>query len=292
MSDDNNMPSVNDIFGDLAEGPTLFESEAVEESEGDISEEDVTEESEEETTEESEEESEESEEEPDESEESDDESEEPDEEEEESNPVAENLKKALHAERAKRKEATDLAQKTQESMEAVLNEGNQYKQAYEAVIASLKENDLEGVVEVPSVDTPSQEVLEARKMKQEQESNENIKKFYDFVKTEATSLAPDYNEIDLSNGEHGTALTQIITAAVVNGVEKDAAVAESMKVLNTIIANAKKEALKNRQPAVKPKPKPKARTKKSAPSSRKEMARKGDVDGFFRDLGKQLAEGN
>ena len=277
------------ILGDTSDEPiNLFGEEEfvaedeVEESEGEISEEDESED-------EAESDEEESDDEPDEEE-----TEEDDEEdkEEESNPVAENLKKALHAERTKRKEATEAYANLQAHAQATLDQGNQYKQAYDSVIASLKENGLEDLVELPQVESPSPEVLEARQMKQAQEQQAQVQKFYEFVRTEATSVSPEYTNVDLSNEEHGVALTQIITAAVVSGVSQEQAVADGMKVLNSLIANAKKEALKNRQPAVKPKSKPKARTKQASSSSRSEMIKKGDFDSLFASMGKQMAKGD
>lgn len=268
---------LSQIFGDIVDEPSnLFGEEQVEETE-----EEVEEEAEAEETEEGE---------PEEESPEEEKEEEKEEEEEKPNAVAENLKKALHAERAKRKEAAENMARLQQQIQNMSAESGQYKQAYDAVLASIKEYGLEDVVKVPKVEELSPEVLEARQIKQQKEVQENIKKFYDDVRVEATSLAPDYSNVNLSNAEHGTALTQIITAAVVNGMDKEAAVAEGLKVLDSIIATAKKEALQSRQPAVKPKSKPKARTKQPSVSTRDVSSAEG-IDKLFASMGKKFAGG-
>jgi hypothetical protein len=263
------------LFGDEPEAEVESDEESVEGEEAEESEEESEEEGEEEEAKAEKEEP---------------EAEEEKKDEEKPNPVAENLKKALHAERAKRKEAAENAQRLNAQLQALNAESGNYKSAYESVVASIKEYGLENVVQLPKMEEVSPEVLEARKFKQQQESQENVKKFYDFVRTEATSIAPDYSEVNLSNPEHGAALTQIITAAAVNGVDREVAVAEGMKILNTIIATAKKEALKSRQPAVTPKAKPKSRTKQSSTSS-KDLSSPDGISKMFADMGKRFATG-
>jgi len=211
-------------------------------------------------------------------------------EEDKSSEVAENLKKALHAERAKRKEQSENVANLQKQLQALNAESGSYKEAYETGIASIKEYGLQDVVKIPAKAEINPEILEARKIKQQAETQENVKKFYDFVRNEATSVSPEYSNVNLSNPEHGTALTQIITAAVVNGVDRETAVMEGMKVLNSIIATAKKEALKARQPAVTPKAKPKARTKQSSSSSVDKTSPDGMAK-LFASMGKQMAGG-
>lgn len=274
---------VKSVFGESSDEPiNLFGDEEV------ASEEEVAEEaSETEGEEESQEETEES---PEEEVKEEPKEEEKPKEEDKSSEVAENLKKALHAERAKRKEAAENVAKLNQQIQTMNQENSSYKEAYETVIASIKEYGLEDVIKLPAKAEINPEVLEARKIKQQQETQENVKKFYDFVRNEATSVAPEYTNVNLSNPEHGTALTQIITAAVVNGVDRETAVAEGMKVLNSIIATAKKEALKSRQPAVTPTAKPKARTKQSASASVDKTSPEG-INKLFASMGKRMAGG-
>ena len=289
QADESNIDT-SDFFGEQNDAPiNLFgeDEETVEESEGEISEEDEVDEEDGEEADDTEEDEED--EESDESDEEEDDAEE----EEQPNPVADNLKKALHAERAKRKEAAEQLSQMGQHVETVVAQAEQYGQAYEAIVASLKENGLEDLVDVPKVQEVSPEVLEARRMKQEQANQENVTKFYDYVRTEATSLAPDYKNVDLSNNDHGTLLTQVITAAVVSGIDREAAIAEGMSVVDRVVANAKKEALKSRQPAVKPKSKPNARTKQSKGSnSIKSSIRSGNTDDVFSKLAKEWAKGS
>mgnify|MGYP000412551297 CR=1 FL=1 len=202
--------------------------------------------------------------------------------------VATNLKKAVHAERTKRKEATELATQYAEQVTLAQNDATAANEAYLKLVEVIKDNGLEDLVEVPKIEPVSQEVLEARQMKAEKEQQAVLDKFYTDAKLEAESLAPEFKNVDLNDAEQGAYLTELIT---MNGYKMPTgeAVKAAMETMDKLIATVTEKQKKARQPAVKVKTKQKARTRKASPSSTQQKVKDGDFRGVFDAIGKRMS---
>lgn len=254
------------------------EEESVEDESEEISEED-SEEGEDEGDETESEDSDESEEEPDE--------EEPDE--EELSVINENLNKALHAEREKRKRMAEMAQTNEGRAAQAETRASVIEEAFTKLKEEIKSLDMEDIISIPEVDELTPEAAQKRQEEAAKQNQEMIESFYKEAREEANSQVADFKHIDSTNQEQGEILHYLVTALALAGNDTPTAVKTAMGYLDKVIGATAERARKTRQPVAKPKSKPKARTKKNTNSSFDSKVKSGDLDGAFNDIAKRLA---
>jgi hypothetical protein len=192
--------------------------------------------------------------------------------------VNDNLKKAVTAERTKRKEATDRA--SQLEQEIALLKGSSSGDDYTALVAQIKELGLEDVLDVKekqSLDPRVQKMLDAQEQQRQQsEQTANRDTFNTNMQADVKAKVGSFKNIDAKDNSQGEALANMIIAGVVQGGELEDVVDSSLKMLDALLgAN-----LKKRQPAVTPKRKVKAATKTTASAKQRQTKTKQNAGNF------------
>lgn len=220
------------------------------------------------------------------------EDEEAEEETEEVNPLAainDNLKKAVDAERAKRK-ARDVELKEIKAELELASNDSEADKTLESVLKQLKDQDL---LEYVKVDKPKkrdpevQALLDSQKQAREQE---RIKGLVTDMQQEVATRLPEFSAIDSTSNEQAQILGKLILTSVeVGNMDMEDAVGNALTDLNTLLETNVKSFKQKRQPKVKPTKKTKTATRvKKAPTSKAKKFNDGDVDGFFNDVGGKL----
>jgi len=189
------------------------------------------------------------------------------------------VKNALHAEREKRQVIASELDTVKAELDVVKAQEGVYKEGFEKLVASLKADDLDEVVDIPKIEGISPEVIEARRMKDERQRSEAIRDFYSQVKTEADSISPDYSHLNLKDETQGVVLTHIITMLASEGQSIDKTVSKGMNILDGLIASVEKKAIAKTR--IKPKPKPNSRTRQKTNDSYSQKVKKGEESGNF-----------
>jgi len=181
-----------------------------------------------------------------------------------------NLKMALKEERGLRQ----TAQTEIESLTNNANESNNLSQLLQEEIDSIKqqakEQDIEDLFDFKSKIDPEVLQLRAEKAQIEaQKQADHARSDFDTgMVSEAKSTISNFNNIDLTNNEHGLALQSMVYSNhLVLGMELKDAVKSAMGTLDTMLTTN----LKKRTPPVKPKRKLKA-VSKTASSAKKDLS--------------------
>jgi len=196
------------------------------------------------------------------------------------------VKTALFAEREKRKVISETLESLQSELEVVKAQDDGYKEAFEKLVQNLNDDELADLVEIPKIEGISKELIDARRVKNNQQQQEALARFYGEVKTEAESIAPDFKHIDLKDEKQGIVLTHIITLLAKEGKNVGDTVSDGMKLLNSLIKSVEdKTVTKNR---VRPNPKPHSRTRSKTNNSFEQKVKKGVETGDFSDAFAQV----
>ena len=220
--------------------------------------------------------------------EDDEEEEEKDEEDDPFKAVNDNLKKAVQAERTKRKEAAAKVSEL-EKLLAIASQGTPAEKQLKTLKERIKEHELEDVFEIEDVVERDPEVQALLDEKAKQMEAEKLTKTVQEMQTEVSARVAEFPEIDTTSEVQGNILGQLIMTAVqVGNKDIESAVEESLTALNTLLESKVESFKKTRQPVVKPRKKNKTVMKAKTPSSKSKFD-KGDTDGFFRDIGARLS---
>ncbi|NOR56983.1 MAG: hypothetical protein GQ474_00490 [Sulfurimonas sp.] len=202
--------------------------------------------------------------------------------------VNSNLKKAMHSERTKRKEASERV--TQLEQEMALLKGSSSGDDYDALVAQIKElglDDLVDIKEKQQLDPRVQQMLNAQEQqRQAQEQEATRTEFMSNMQTDVGAKVGGYKNIDANDNAQGEALANMIIAGVVQGGELEDVVDSSLKTLDSLLGTT----LKKRQPAVQPKRKVKAATKTTA-SAKQRVSKQKQKAGNFDDIFNRIADG-
>lgn len=194
----------------------------------------------------------------------------------------ENVSKALQAERTKRKGAAGERDSLRIELDTFKAQSDLKGEAFDKLVESLKAEGLSELVEIPKIGEVSAEVMEARTVKQEKANQERVDTFFKDAVTEARSIAPDFNNIDLDDETQGLILTNVVASMAMQQKDIGEAVADSMDLLNKLLGTVRAGARDTSR--VKPKAKPKARTKKQNSSSFSQKVKKAGETGDFLDV--------
>jgi len=200
--------------------------------------------------------------------------------------VNSNLKRAMQSEREKRKQATEEVANLEAKLEAVKGSSDQYSK----LVEQIKELGLEDVLEVQeeqALDPRIKQMLEEQEAAALQtQQAEAVETFKATMQSEVHSNVGNYVNIDTNDDKQGAILAQMIVSDVIQGSEVEDAVAKNLKLLDAMLAPAK------RKPKVVPTKKVRSATKttKDVSSRRKAKAvQEGDMSSVFADIGARLA---
>lgn len=286
MAQEEGATPLEEAMGGLFDDYNSGEGEEIAGIEAEVEEESVEDESQEEESEEPEESEEdageESEEDSDEPEEESDEEDEPDD--EDLSRINENLNKALHAEREKRKRIAELAQEADNKVAMAEAKATGIEEAFAKLADQIKDLDMQDIIDIPEVAELSTEDVKKRQEDVAKHNQQMIDNFYTEAREEASSLVADFKNIDSSNQEQGEILHYLVTALALAGNDTPTAVKLAMERLDKVIGATTERARKTRQPVAKPKSKPKARVKKTGNQSKPK-----DINSVFDDIAKRMA---
>ena len=184
--------------------------------------------------------------------------------------ISENFKRAFQEERTLRQEAQAEIDDMRKSKELLQQAADDAEAELESIMEQLKELELDDLVKVKGKTDPKVRELmrEKEQRKQQEESAKQIEEFNKKMVSNATTLAPDFNNVDLQNSDHGIILQNMIYMNAMSGMDVEEAVKDAMSRLDSVLGTT----LKKRTPPVKPKRKLKAvsKTTKSTKSLSKE----------------------
>jgi len=200
--------------------------------------------------------------------------------------VNSNLKRAMQSEREKRKQATEKVSNLEAQLEVVKGSSDQYSK----LVEQIKELGLEDVLEVQeeqALDPRIKQMLEEQEAATLQtQQAEAVETFKATMQSEVHSNVGNYANIDTNDDKQGAVLAQMIVSDVIQGSEVEDAVAKNLKLLDAMLAPAK------RKPKVVPTKKVRSATKTTKDVSGRRKAKavqEGDMSSVFADIGARLA---